>query len=227
MATRGQWAIDFLMALGNQAPSVDTIDLVAAWTKGESTAAKYNPLATTLKYGTSSDFNSVGVKNYSTRQEGIEASVMTLRGDFSGYSDLRIGLASDDPERALTSGGLDTWGTGTAAVTVIYRTQDVRGEMLASEGTNEQLIPQPSLVDTLTKPSPTLQPVEVPKGIPKTDAGPFSEKMLATFFKQTVGWVFISTGVVILVVMAVKSDAAKEATKTATNVAKVAAVAAA
>ncbi len=213
------------MALGNQAPSADTIKLVSAWTKGESTAAKYNPLATTLKYGTSSDFNSVGVKNYSTRQEGIEASVMTLRGDFRGYSDLRIGLASDDPERALASGGLDTWGTGTAAVTVIYRAQDVRGEMLASEGANEQLIPQPSLVDTLTKPSPTLQPVEIPKPVP-SDAGPFSEKMLAGFFKQAVGWVFISTGVVILVIMAVKSDAAKEVAKTTTTVAKVAAVAA-
>lgn len=238
MGTRGQWAIDFIAAMGNTNPSANTIKFVAAWTKGEGTTAKYNPLATTLDHGTNTNFNKVGVKNYSTRQEGIEASVLTLRGDFPGYKNLAYGIRTNDPEKSLSSGGLDTWGTGTAAVMAIYRSGDVRSEMLASEGESEGGgTAGASIIDGII--SAVAGPTAAVAVSPITDsnntqveaaiaqAGPFTEELIISVWKQFVGWSFIAAGGIILIILAIKSDAAQQAAKTATNVAEVAAVAAA
>lgn len=133
MGTRGNWSIQFLKALGNNSPSDDMIRLVSAWTRAENTTASFNPLATTLAYGETTNFNSAGVKNYKTQSQGIEASVRTLNGNFYGYPQLLNALKTNDVSAAIASGGFDTWGSHTSAVHSIYLSGDYKDEPLKSE----------------------------------------------------------------------------------------------
>jgi len=137
MGTRGQWSIDMLKSLGNNNPNEKTQNLVSSWTLAEGTKAKYNPLATTLDYGTNTKFNNCcggnGVKNYLTRAQGIEATVLTLKGNHSGYSTIVKGLIGNDPELALRGMHLSPWGTNFIHVETVWRMRDVRSEALDSE----------------------------------------------------------------------------------------------
>lgn len=137
MGTRGQWAIDTLKVLGNSKPDDKTVNLLAAWTKGEGTDARYNPLATTLPYGTYTKFNNCcggnGVKNYPSRDAGIQATVRTISSNHPGYSDILAGLRGNDPERALKGMKYNVWGTNFTYVETLWRSKDVRNETLKSE----------------------------------------------------------------------------------------------
>lgn len=157
MGTRGTWAVNFLRELGNNSPSEDMIKFVSAWTKVENTAAQYNPLATTLAYGDTSDFNSVGVKNYKTYQQGIEASALTLNGDFYGYAGLKQSLIDNDTQSAIASGGLDTWGSHTSKVALIYAAGNTKDEELLS--------------DKGTSAESGINPNQAEERIPKEDGG--------------------------------------------------------
>jgi len=73
----GRWAELLLSRLG--APICqDNLIAVVAWESAEGTAAAYNPLATTHDFPGATDFNSVGVKNYPSRGDGIQATIDTL-----------------------------------------------------------------------------------------------------------------------------------------------------
>ena len=121
-----QWAYDMLTQLGNPAPSFETIQYVVAWQRGESTAARFNPLATTQAMQPEPAdpcFNYLsgkcGVRNYVSRVQGIEATTVTLTNGF--YPNVYQGLLTNDPEMALNDGELRTWGTGLANVETGYR----------------------------------------------------------------------------------------------------------
>lgn len=139
---RGTWATDFLRALGNTNPDARTVNFVASWTLGENTRAKYNPLATTQPMAGGTNFNSVGVKNYITHEEGIQASVKTLTN--GRYPSILEGLRNNDPERAVNALELGTWGTG-LGFTTLWRLGDHRNEMLLSHpaGDTPETPPQP------------------------------------------------------------------------------------
>lgn len=78
------WARLFLAAIG--APDCgDNLLVVVAWQTQESTAARFNPLATTHSMAGATNFNSVGVKNYMSVQQGVRASVETLTGGAASY----------------------------------------------------------------------------------------------------------------------------------------------
>jgi hypothetical protein len=82
-----RWATALLGALG--APTCDQdVVVVVTWETAESTMATYNPLATTYDMPGASFFNQVGVKNYVSFAQGIEASRNTLLGgtDSLGYA---------------------------------------------------------------------------------------------------------------------------------------------
>jgi len=82
--TYGGWARLFLSALG--APDCgDNLLVVVAWEAQEGTSAAFNPLATTHVMPGATNFNSVGVKNYVSLAQGVQASVETLVGGSSGY----------------------------------------------------------------------------------------------------------------------------------------------
>ena len=80
----GEWAESFLATLG--APVVrSNLVVVVAWEAAEGTQATWNPLATTMPMPGATTYNSHGVRNYSSKEEGIQASILTLRRPNHGY----------------------------------------------------------------------------------------------------------------------------------------------
>jgi hypothetical protein len=78
------WASGFLDRLG--APRCDeNLLIVVAWETSESTAAAFNPLATTHMMEGATDMNSVGVKNYVSLDQGLDAARDTLTGGAGSY----------------------------------------------------------------------------------------------------------------------------------------------
>lgn len=123
---RAQWAFDLAVALGNPAPSAETVALIVAWTRAEDgddagALARHNPLNTTEDTGAVLVFNSHGVKGYATRADGLAATVRTLGYDYAGYQDIREGLSTNDPARALAGLYASPWGTHAALVEQVWR----------------------------------------------------------------------------------------------------------
>jgi hypothetical protein len=56
-----------------------------AWQTAEGARASFNPLDTTLPMPGATNFNSVGVKNYVSQDQGLTATVRTLQGGSSSY----------------------------------------------------------------------------------------------------------------------------------------------
>jgi len=78
------WANGFLDRL--DAPRCDeNLLIVVAWETSESTAAAFNPLATTHVMEGATDMNPVGVKNYVSLDQGLDASRDTLTGGAESF----------------------------------------------------------------------------------------------------------------------------------------------
>jgi len=91
----GRWAELLLSRLG--APICqDNLIAVVAWESAEGTAAAYNPLATTHDFPGATDFNSVGVKNYPSLGDGIQATIdtMVLGSPTYGYGAVLASLST-------------------------------------------------------------------------------------------------------------------------------------
>jgi len=83
-APYGVWAASFLNKIG--APTCfDNLVVMVAWQVQEGTQANWNPLATTLPMDGATNFNSVGVKNYVSFDQGLEATERTLAVKSYGY----------------------------------------------------------------------------------------------------------------------------------------------
>lgn len=118
--TRGQWARDFLRAIGNSNPSPETVNWVAAWTNFETACcggASYNLLNTTEPNtpGVVSNFNGVGVKNYNNYQNGITANAKVIRNGY--YNTLASALQTNNASLLYSNNPsinqeLGVWGTG-------------------------------------------------------------------------------------------------------------------
>ena len=94
-----------------------------AWRKAEGGKATNNPFNTTLKLNKDSektDYNDAGVKNYSTPNYGIEATVKTLL--LSYYTCIVDGLKNDIGSSKISEcESLKTWGTGDLVAKVLSR----------------------------------------------------------------------------------------------------------
>ena len=111
----GTWAGLFLRAVGAPGCQANLITLVA-WQYSEFTQAGWNPLADTLAMSGSTAFNSVGVQNYVSLDQGLQATRFTLvNGPAFGYgailSDL-VGCA--DPMSTGTAINASMWCRGCA-----------------------------------------------------------------------------------------------------------------
>lgn len=95
--TYGEWASSFLTALG--APVTrNNLVVVVAWEAAEGTLATWNPLATTYSMPDATIYNSVGVRNYTSKEQGIKATINTLAAPNHGYGEIVSGLRSSaDP----------------------------------------------------------------------------------------------------------------------------------
>ena len=99
--TYESWARGFLAHVS--APDCsDNLLVVVAWETSESTDAAFNPLATTHEMEGATDFNSVGVKNFRSLEQGLDASRDTLQGgaDSYGYAAILSSLQACAPAKA-------------------------------------------------------------------------------------------------------------------------------
>ena len=104
------WARDFLTEL-NMPITSENIRAVSAWEQAEGTKASFNPLATTQGgFAGETRFNSVGVKNYATYQDGIDANAHALmNGRYQNVLDaLRAGNSATAVAQAISD---SPWGT--------------------------------------------------------------------------------------------------------------------
>jgi hypothetical protein len=80
----GEWAKAFLKVMG--APTCrSNLVVTIAWQAQEGTQAAWNPLATTHRMDGSTDFNSVGVQNFRTLAQGLQASKETIENGWDVY----------------------------------------------------------------------------------------------------------------------------------------------
>jgi peptidoglycan hydrolase CwlO-like protein len=100
-ATYGQWAATLIRALGVSACR-DNMVVIVAWEANEGTSASWNPLDTTLKMPGSTTYNSVGVQNYRSEAQGLQATMNTLHETGLGYAAILSDLARCAP--AMTTG---------------------------------------------------------------------------------------------------------------------------
>jgi hypothetical protein len=115
------WARGLLSRL--DAPACqDNLIIVVTWETAESTEAAFNPLATTHDMDGASDFNSVGVKNYLSLEQGLDASRDTLLGGAESYGYWAIVdslRACASPEATAAAINASAWCRGCAGGTYI------------------------------------------------------------------------------------------------------------
>ncbi len=93
--------------------SKENMKFLYAWRQSEGKAGKYNPFNTTHKLPNSTNFNSVGVKNYATLEDGLDATLKTLNN--GRYNCIVNSLKNDIGAKNISTkciNDLETWGTG-------------------------------------------------------------------------------------------------------------------
>jgi hypothetical protein len=92
-------------------PTKGNMSFMYAWRQAEGATAKFNPFNTTKKMPGATKFNSVGVKNYQSMEDGVKATCDTLKLGY--YTDIVNGLKNDVGLYKLSRmESLKTWGTG-------------------------------------------------------------------------------------------------------------------
>jgi len=97
-------------------PTQSNMNFLYAWRQAEGGKAKNNPFNTTMKMPGATDISntSVGVKNYLTPEDGIEATCKTLKNgrDKYGYDKIIDGLRNDVGLSKLSNAVINSkWGT--------------------------------------------------------------------------------------------------------------------
>lgn len=111
------WQQAILRGIGAPA-TPENIRYLNAWAQAEGGSASNNPFNTTQPAGGASSYNSVGVRNYTSPQQGIAATVQTLKNGHYGVllNALRSGRSAmaDAQAEAQTP-----WGTGSLIMKVL------------------------------------------------------------------------------------------------------------
>lgn len=99
-------------------PTKDNMTFMYAWRQAEGGKATNNPFNTTQKMPGATNYNSVGVKNYKSSEDGIQATCKTLNN--GRYNDIVTGLKNDVGLAELSKmESLDVWGTGDLLAQVV------------------------------------------------------------------------------------------------------------
>ena len=120
MTTREDFARLLLPKVGAK-PTKRNLWAFVAWAQAEGGSASFNPLNTTLPKPGATNYNAVGVKNYKSLAQGVEATAETLNygADRSlyGYRAIRKRLRGNSWARlTLRAVERSTWGTGGLAL---------------------------------------------------------------------------------------------------------------
>lgn len=108
MASWQGWEQQLLRALGVPVTRTN-VNSLAEWQRREGGTATHNPLNTTQSAPGAGKYNSVGVRNYNSVQQGLQATVKTLKNGH--YGDILGALRASQPLGSQSS--LKVWGTGT------------------------------------------------------------------------------------------------------------------
>lgn len=111
--TREEWARALLGRLGYSA-SKSNVTALLAWMRAEggnwNNSAHFNPLNTTQRMSGSSSMNSVGVQSYTSWDQGLAATVKTLRNGY--YGGILSALSSGNSANAVANAVVSSpWGT--------------------------------------------------------------------------------------------------------------------
>lgn len=112
-----QFATDLLNRVG--APVTDSnVTAIRAWIKAEGTKADFNPLATVRKAPGATDFNKVGVKNFTNYAQGVEYTAQALQNGLYGnvLQALYQGTSAMDVANAIEE---SPWGSGSLVKQVL------------------------------------------------------------------------------------------------------------
>lgn len=89
----------------------DNLTAVSAWIKAEGTSAAFNPLATVRKAPGATDFNTTGVKNFTSYAQGVETTAQALTNGL--YTNVLSALyRGDDPYAVADAIANSPWGSG-------------------------------------------------------------------------------------------------------------------
>ena len=92
-------------------PTKGNMAFMYAWRQAEGASAQFNPFNTTRNMPDSTVYNSAGVKNYKSAEDGIKATCDTLKLGY--YTDIVNGLKNDVGLYKLSRmESLKKWGTG-------------------------------------------------------------------------------------------------------------------
>jgi hypothetical protein len=129
--TRGEFAYKLLKLLAVPHPKLlHNRRALQTWIQCEGAGGAYNPLNTTLRKPGSSTLNSAGVQNYTSAEQGLEATFETLRGaDYAGIRErLHRNAAAAETLRAI---GESPWGTSQALMLEVL--PDVQADVRSYE----------------------------------------------------------------------------------------------
>lgn len=118
------WGKEFARAIG--APFTAQVDLFfRAWAQAEGCLAAYNPFATTQSMEGATNFNSVGVKNYRTWQDGVRATTMTITNPrYPAYAPFLAEIRKGSSALVMAQKLIATpWGTGAGTLAVLTSTK--------------------------------------------------------------------------------------------------------
>lgn len=117
-----RWAHDFLQRLGMPRTG-ENVRAMLAWQQAEGTRARFNPLATTQGgFEGATRFNSVGVKNYATYEDGLAANVEAITN--GRYGDILAALRRGDSAMAVAEAiRRSPWGSGDLVVRILQQQQ--------------------------------------------------------------------------------------------------------
>lgn len=123
--TRKAWAKRFVNAYDLPVTYHRRIALVT-WQSAEGSKAKWNPLATTKIMQGSTNFNRTGVQNYTSMEQGLLATRLTLeQGTGHGYERILNRIKKNAPARDILEAVADSdWGTGDLALRILDDVKD-------------------------------------------------------------------------------------------------------
>lgn len=107
---RGEFAREVFKRIKVEANG-KTLTFAQAWMAYENTNAKNNPFATTQPWNNATEFNSVGVRNYATVEDGIAATVATLENGYYNLLMYVLRKAGSSPKEMWGALNASPWGS--------------------------------------------------------------------------------------------------------------------
>lgn len=127
--TRAEWGRGMLQAAGNTQPNPKILEWLTAWTRFETApgvGAAYNLLNTIQWAPGATRFNTAGVRNFVSFEQGTTVNAQVLANGFYpvlcralvGNDEKALGIGSAAPDAAI-NGELSIWGTGPRAAAIL------------------------------------------------------------------------------------------------------------